>query len=78
MMQSMLKQGVILSDKLFKEIKAFVLQTLKPPGLRPIEQVELYKKFCPYVPRQYWKETCPKPSDEVPESVRKEIGQAED
>jgi hypothetical protein len=40
--------------------------------LRPIKQVELYKKFRPYVPRQYWDETCPKRSDEVLESVRKE------
>jgi chromatin remodeling complex protein RSC6 len=71
-MQPMLKRGVALSDKRFEEMQKIVLQTLKPPGLRPIKQVELYKKFCPYVPRQYWDETCPKPSDEVLESVRKE------
>jgi hypothetical protein len=32
----------------------------------------LYKKFRPYVPRKYWAETCPKPTDEVIDSVRKE------
>jgi hypothetical protein len=49
-----------------------VLETLKPPGLRPIKQVKLYKKFWPYVPRKYWAETCPKPTGEVIDSVRKE------
>jgi hypothetical protein len=72
MMQPMLKRGLALSDKRFEEIQKFVLQTLKPPGLRPIKQVELYKKSRTYVPRQYWDETFPKPSDEVLESVRKE------
>jgi hypothetical protein len=71
-MQPMLKRGVALSDKRFEEIQKNVLQTLKPPGLRPIKQVDLYEKFRPYVPRQYWDKTCPKPSDEVLESVRKE------
>jgi hypothetical protein len=72
MMQPMLKRGVALSDKRFEEIQTFFLQTLKPTGLRPIKQVELYKKFRPYVLRQYWDETCPKPSDEVLKSVCKE------
>jgi hypothetical protein len=40
--------------------------------LRPLKQDELYKKYFPYVPRQYWEETCPKRSDEVLESVNKE------
>jgi hypothetical protein len=53
MMQPMLKRGVALSDKRFEEIQDFFLQTLKPPCLRPIKQIELYKKFRPYVPRQY-------------------------
>jgi hypothetical protein len=72
MMQPMRKRDVALSDKRFEEIQDFFLQNLKSPGLRPIKQVELYKKFRPYVPRQYWEETFPKPSDEVLESVSKE------
>jgi hypothetical protein len=72
MMQPMMKRGVALSDKRFEEIQNFFLQNLKQPSLRPIKQVELYKKFRPYVPRQNWDETCPKPSDEVLELVRKE------
>jgi hypothetical protein len=71
MMHPMLKR-VALRDKRFDEIQDFVLHTLKLPGLRPIKQVELDKKFHPYVPRQYWEETCPNPSYEVIKSVRKE------
>jgi hypothetical protein len=71
-LQPMLKRGAKLSDERRKEIQDYVLETLKPPGLRPIKQVELYKRFRPYVPRKYWAETCPKPTDEVIDSVRKE------
>jgi hypothetical protein len=68
----MLKRGAKLSDERRKEIQDYVLETLKPPGLRPIKQVKLYKKFWPYVTRKYWAETCPKPTHEVIDSVRKE------
>jgi hypothetical protein len=37
-----------------------------------IKQVELYKRIRPYVPRKYWAKTCPAPTDEVINSVRKE------
>jgi hypothetical protein len=47
------------------EIEAFELQTLTAPGLCPIKQVELYNKFRPFVPHDFWEATCPKPSDEV-------------
>jgi hypothetical protein len=45
---------------------------LKPPGLRPIKQVELFKKFHHYVPRQFWAETCPRPSDEIMLQIKDE------
>jgi hypothetical protein len=68
----MLKRGAKLSDERRKDIQDYVLETLKPPGLRPIKKVDLYKKIQPYVPRKYWAETCPKPTDEVIDSDRKE------
>jgi hypothetical protein len=71
-LQPMLKRGAKFSDDHRKEIQDYVLETLKPPGLRPIKQVELYTNFRPYVPRKYWAETCPKPTDEVIDSVHKE------
>jgi hypothetical protein len=49
-----------------------VVAALKLPGLRPIKQVELYKKFRPFFPRRFWDETCPKPSDEVLLQVKDE------
>jgi hypothetical protein len=71
-LQPMLKRGAKLSDERRKEIQDYVFETLKPPGLRQIKQVELYKKFRPCVPRKYWAETCPKTTDEVIDLVRKE------
>jgi hypothetical protein len=70
--QPMLKRGSKLSDERRKDIQDYVLETLKPPGLRPIKKVELYKKFWLYVPRKYWAKTCPQPTDEVIDSVRRE------
>ena len=46
------------------------LKNLQPNGLRPIKQVELWKKWGPLLPEAARKITCPKPSDEVIESIK--------
>jgi hypothetical protein len=61
--QTMLNQGAELGQEYID--LAYSLETLKPTGLRTIEQVELYKKWRQWVDPQYWKEMCPKPSDDV-------------
>ena len=43
---------------------------LKPTGLKPIKQVELWKKWAPLIPEKYRADTCPKPSDEVINSIK--------
>jgi hypothetical protein len=53
-------------------MEAFRLQVLKAPGLRAFKQVDIYKKFLPFVPRGYWEDTCPIPSDEVLAQVKDE------
>jgi hypothetical protein len=64
--KSMLKRGKVRGDKTrIADMEAFKLHTLKAPGLLPIKQVEFYKKFRPFVPREYWEYTFPRPSDEV-------------
>jgi hypothetical protein len=70
--QPMLKRGKVLGKDRTAAIDAFVVAALKPPGLRPIKQVEMYKKFRPFVPRRFWGETCPKPSEEVLMQVKDE------
>jgi hypothetical protein len=70
--QPMIKRGQVLGKDRNAAIDAFVAAALKPPGMRPTKQVELYKKFRPFVPRQFWDETCPKPSDEVLMQVKDE------
>jgi hypothetical protein len=63
--QLMLKRGQVLGGGRTDAIEAFMVAALKPPGLRPIKQVGIYKKFRPFAPRRFWDETCPNPSDEV-------------
>jgi hypothetical protein len=47
----MLKKGQALGVARTKSIEAFIIATLKSPSLRPINQVELYKKFRRFIPR---------------------------
>jgi len=49
------------------------LNVLKSPGIRPIKQVELYTKWWTLIPDvNDREETCPRPSDEIIESVKKQ------
>jgi hypothetical protein len=73
--QPMLKRGHVLGPSRTAKIEAYIIETLTPPGLRPIKQVELWKKFRPFVPRQYWDELCPRPSDEVIAQVKDDTAQ---
>jgi hypothetical protein len=46
--------------------------TLIPPGLKPIKQVELRKKWGHFIPEDERDELCPKPSDDVIQQVAQE------
>ncbi len=48
------------------------LSAVTRPGIKPIKQVELYKKWWPFVPHQSCDQICPRPTDEVLEEVRNE------
>ena len=48
------------------------VELIKPPGLKPIKQVKLYKKWWPLVPDEYKDDICPKPHDSVFEILKKE------
>jgi hypothetical protein len=50
--QSIIKQGATLGQERLDLLKSYPLETLKPPGLRAITQVELYKKWRHYVDPQ--------------------------
>ncbi len=47
------------------------LEQLTPTALKPIKQVELWKKWGPLIPEEFRADTCPKPSDEIIESIKK-------
>jgi hypothetical protein len=74
-LQPMLNKGQVLGQARMDAINAFnafMLETLKPPGLRLIKQVGLLNKFRIFVPRQFWAETCPRTSDEIMLQVKDE------
>jgi hypothetical protein len=71
----MLKKGQEIGAAHIDAIDAYTLETLKAPGLLPIKQVEIYKKFRPFVPRCYWDETCPRPSDGFLAMVKNETAE---
>jgi hypothetical protein len=70
--QRMVKWGQVLGQERTTTINTFLLEQLKPPGLRPINQVELFKKFRPFIPQKYWDKTCPEPSEDVLSQVKNE------
>jgi hypothetical protein len=48
----------------FSILQTIVAPVLPSPGIKPIKQVELYKKWRPFIPSQFCDEICPRPSDE--------------
>ena len=48
------------------------LEVIPAPGLRPIKQVEMHKKWRPLLPEWAKDITCPKPSQAVLDEVNKE------
>jgi hypothetical protein len=71
-MQPMLKKGQDIGATRRYAIDEYTLETLKAPGLQPIKQMELYKKFRPFVPRCKWDDTFPRPSDKVLVMIKNE------
>jgi hypothetical protein len=45
---------------------------LPAPGLKPIKQVELWKKWGPFIPEDEREELCPKPPDDIIKEVASE------
>ena len=56
-------------------IKTTEAHTLDAPGLAMIKQVDLFKKWRPFIPVQFQDEICPEPSPEVMTQVAKERNQ---
>jgi hypothetical protein len=72
-LQRIVKQGQVLVQERTTTMSALLLEQSKPPGLRPVKEVEMFKKFHPCVPRKYWENTCSEPSEKVLTQVKNEI-----
>ena len=50
-----------------------LLKPITPPGINPYKLVELYAKYCPVVPEEYWEdELYLKPDNEVLKKFKEE------
>ena len=62
-----------MQDRLNKMKEAFNnKQLLKAPGMKPIKQVELWKKWGPFIPEDERNELCPKPPTDIIKAVAEE------
>ncbi len=52
------------------ELKNYTLKPVASPGMKAIKQVQLYTKWCKFVPAEFQDEIFPKPTDEVLASVQ--------
>ncbi len=65
--------NIIMNDQIIKMKDAFNNKfLLRVPGIKPIKQVGLWKKWGKFIPHHERQELCPKPSDEVIQFVASE------
>ena len=53
------------NDNRLENLKSFILSPLDTSGVKEIKQVELYRKWRPYIPQYAQDITCPKPDDAI-------------
>jgi hypothetical protein len=70
--QPILKHGFKLGQKRLTALKTAPMETLNPPGLIEIKQMEFFKKRRKYADPRYWDERCPEPSSVVIDQVKKD------
>jgi len=58
-----------------ERLKSTFPQLADAPGIKPIKLVEMYTKWREFIPPMYQDDLCPKPSDEIIESVKKKRNQ---
>ena len=59
------KRGTGTNKNCLENLKSFILLPLDAPGVKEIKQVELYRKWRPYIPQYAQDITCPKPDDAI-------------
>ena len=69
--QDLLKKGTNTPDRPTL-LKSPPLDTLVPPGIPPIKQVELFSKFRGLIPEAFRDVTCPDPGDEIKGKIKSE------
>ena len=61
------RRGVSEGDRLHQLRHLQGIKTILSPGIPEIKQMELFVKWRQVVPKEYWKYTCPEPSEGVKE-----------
>lgn len=67
--QDLLKRGTDTPDR-FAKLRTPVIDTITPPGVPPIKQVELFTKYRALIPEAFRDITCPDPGDEITKKIK--------
>ena len=67
--QDLLKRGTDTPDR-FAKLRTPVFDTIDPPGVPPIKQVELFTKYRALLPEAFRDITCPDPGDEITKKIK--------
>lgn len=67
--QDLLKRGTNTPDR-FAKLRTPVIDTITPPGVPPIKQVELFTKYRALIPEAFRDITCPDPGDEITKKIK--------
>jgi hypothetical protein len=77
MITTISKENKFSHDNRLRQLKAVSLSAITCPGIKPIKQVELYKKWQLFIPHQFHYQICPRPTDEGLKVVRNEKNQSQ-
>ena len=53
-------------------LKSPILESVVPPGIPPIKQVELFSKYRALIPESFRDVTCPDPGEDIKKKIRSE------
>ena len=69
--QDLMKKGTNLPTRPAL-LKSPILESVVPPGIPPIKQVELFSKYRALIPESFRDVTCPDPGEDIKKKIRSE------
>ena len=70
--QDLMIKGGANTPERFALLRSPNLDTIRPPGIPPIKQMELFTKYRQLIPEQFRAETCPDPGEQIKQKIKSE------